>query len=57
MAIIGLLAPLLMAVKNEYLTYEDTYKGIHENEKNLFVTGGLSFRHFCPLFCVVLFCL
>ena len=35
MAIIGFLAvTVLMAVKNEYLTYEDNYKGTHDDENN-----------------------
>ena len=36
MAIIGFLAVAVpMAVKNEYLTYEDIYKGIHDDENNV----------------------
>ena len=39
----------LMEVKNEYLTYEDIYKGIHDDENNVcdhfFVISAT-----CPLF-------
>ena len=36
MAIIRLVAvTVLMAVKNEYLIYEDIYKGIHDDKNNV----------------------
>ena len=35
MAIIGFLAvTVLMAVKSEYLAYEDIYKGVRDDEKS-----------------------
>ena len=37
-----------MAVNNEYLTYDDIYKDIHDDEND----GLPSFRHFCHLSCV-----
>ena len=53
MAIIGFLAvTVLMAVKNEYLTNEDIYKGIHDDENNVCLCGRPSIRHFCHLFSV-----
>ena len=40
---------ILMAVKNEYLTHEDNFKGIHDDENNVcFVTGDI-FSSFLPL--------
>ena len=57
MAIIGFLAVTVRtAVKNEYLTNEEIYKGIHDDENNVCVCDGRpSFRHFWHFSCVVLF--
>ena len=44
---------VLVAVKNEYLTYENIFKGIHDDEKErLFLTGDHLFviSTTCPLF-------
>ena len=49
MAIIGPLAvTVLMTVKSEYLTNEDTYKGIHDDDV---CDKRPSFRHSCHLSC------
>ena len=57
MAIIGLLAvAVLMAVKNENVIYEDIYKASVTTKITSVRDGLPSFRQFCRLSCVVLFC-
>ena len=55
MAIIGFLAvTVLMAVKSEHLTYEDIYRGIHDDENNIWLRRATIFSSFLAL---VLCCL
>ena len=44
---------VLMAVRNENLIYKDIYKGIHDDENNVWLCQSTIFSSFLPL---VLFC-
>ena len=50
MTIIGSLAvSVLMAMKNEYLIYENIFKGIHDDENNATLWRATIFSSFLPL--------
>ena len=54
MALIGLLAVTVqLAVKNEYLIFTNTFKGIHDDENNVCLSRATIFSSFLPLVLVV----